>query len=188
MSRWPPRELRDVWELELSKFNLSENQIRRSDTQEVAYNANGGAVAFDPEWDARNTWKNPAQQIGYTMGDLRSTHLVAQRHAPREVPAWATDDCKVRAVLLNKYPKMNQVAGSAGTRTNRTIKGADRRNAQRASLVIYYCWRLLWSDEEAAEALGVARATVTANLQNLKKTARELFGEETNATPAAPAK
>jgi hypothetical protein len=167
---------------------LSENQIRRSDTQEVAYNANGGAVAFDPEWDARNTWKNPAQQIGYTMGDLRSTHLVAQRHAPREVPAWATDDCKVRAVLLNKYPKMNQVAGSAGTRTNRTIKGADRRNAQRASLVIYYCWRLLWSDEEAAEALGVARATVTANLQNLKKTARELFGEETNATPAAPAK
>jgi hypothetical protein len=179
--------VRDEWEARLADFGLSENQIRRSDVQEIAYNASGGAVAFDPQWLASNEWKWPAQQKGFTMHDFRNVHLVSQRHAPREVPAWARDDSKVRAVLLKKYPKLNQVAGSAGTRKDRTIKGADRRNAQRASLVIYYCWRLLWSDEDVAELLGVARITVSINLLNLKKTARELFGEETNAKPAAPA-
>jgi len=186
MSKWPARKVRDQWEDRLKEFGLSEVQIRRSDTVELACNANAGAVAFDPEWDARNTWKMPAQYKGYTMGDLRNTHLVSQRHAPREVPEWSRDSSMVRSVLLKKYPHLDEIEPGADSKGRRR-SGADRRNAQRASLVIYYCWRLLWSDQEAAEALGVARATVIANLQNLKKTARLLGFEETNA-PAESAK
>jgi hypothetical protein len=186
MSKWPPRKLRDEWEARLADFGLSENQIRRSDTQEVAYNSsNVGPVAFDSQWLASNEWKWPAQQKGFTMHDLRSTHLIAQRHAPRQVPSWATDDSKVRALLQKKYIRLNETEPGADSR-GRKRSGADRRNAARASLIIYYCYRLMWSDEDVAELLGVARITVSINLLNLKKTARELFGEETNAT-AEPA-
>jgi len=157
------RKLKARWESRLARYGLSEADIRRSGTQEAGKNASGGAVAFDPEWQPHNMWKNPAQRRGYSMHDFKTFGLVPIRHAPRQVPAWAASDGHVRALLEAKYPRIHQ----PGTR--------DRRDGARMALLVYFAYRLLFSDETIAGELGIQRATVGFQLWRVKALGDKLF-------------
>jgi len=85
------------------------------------------------------------------------------RHAPRQVPAWAASDGHVRALLEAKYPRIHQ----PGTR--------DRRDGARMALLVYFAYRLLFSDETIAGELGIQRATVGFQLWRVKALGDKLF-------------
>jgi hypothetical protein len=158
------RRLGALWEKRLARYGLAESQIRRANVQELGKAASMGAVAFDPEWQPRNMWKNPAQRRGYTMHDFRNMRVVRTRYAAREIPDWSRNDESIRALLLARYPKL----ATPGTR--------DRRDAGRAVFLLYFAYRLLWSDEQIAAQMGITRASVVYLLWLMKKRADRVLG------------
>jgi len=97
----------------------------------------------------------------------------------REIPEWASNDNRLRELLLHVYPTLFKKRSAHDAR-DRYYGRKVRRRAARAALAAYFAWRLCTSDKVIADTLGISRAGVVSLLSGLKQEGHKLFSSNGN--------